>query len=86
VKKINVAQMSFKDEEKLLDVICTVSRLKHPNIVALNGYCLDKGKGLLVYDYVGNITLNDALHSKACEPLPWVHRLRIALGVAQALE
>ncbi|XP_027924636.1 protein STRUBBELIG-RECEPTOR FAMILY 2-like [Vigna unguiculata] len=86
VKKINVAQMSFKDEEKLLDVICTVSRLKHPNIVALNGYCLDKGKGLLVYDYVGNITLNDALHSKACEPLPWVHRLRIALGVAQALD
>jgi len=28
-------------------------------------------------------TLNDALHSKACEPLSWVHRLRIALGVAQ---
>jgi len=31
----NMAQMSFKEEEKLLDVICTVSRLKHPNIVAL---------------------------------------------------
>ncbi|ESW34299.1 hypothetical protein PHAVU_001G140900 [Phaseolus vulgaris] len=82
VKKIN---FSFKEEEKLLDVICTVSRLKHPNIVALNGYCLDNGKGLFVYDYVGNVTLNDALHNEACKPLSWVHRLRIALGVAQAL-
>lgn len=86
MKEINIAQMSLKEEEKLLDVICTVSRLKHPNIVALKGYCLDKGKGLLVYDYVGNVTLNDALHSEACEPVSWVHRLRIALGVAQALE
>ncbi|XP_022634764.1 protein STRUBBELIG-RECEPTOR FAMILY 2 isoform X2 [Vigna radiata var. radiata] len=86
VKEINIAQMSLKEEEKLLDVICTVSRLKHPNIVALKGYCLDKGKGLLVYDYVGNVTLNDALHSEACEPVSWVHRLRIALGVAQALD
>ncbi|KAK7378227.1 hypothetical protein VNO80_03665 [Phaseolus coccineus] len=82
VKKIN---LSFKEEEKLLDVICTVSQLKHPNIVALNGYCLDNGKGLFVYDYVGNVTLNDALHNEACKPLSWVHRLRIALGVAQAL-
>ncbi|CAJ1909322.1 unnamed protein product [Sphenostylis stenocarpa] len=86
VKKINIAGMSFREEEKLMDVICRVSRLKHPNIVALNGYCMEKGKGLFVYDYVGNVTLHDALHSEACKPLSWVHRLQIALGVAKALE
>ncbi|TKY62553.1 STRUBBELIG-RECEPTOR FAMILY 2 [Spatholobus suberectus] len=86
VKKINMAGLSFREEEKFLDVICTVSRLKHPNIVALNGYCLEHGMHLLVYDYVGNFTLNDALHSEAYKPLSWVHRLRIALGVAQALD
>ncbi|KAG5043395.1 hypothetical protein JHK87_007310 [Glycine soja] len=86
VKKINMAGMSFREEVKFLDIIGTISRLKHPNIVALNGYCLEQGKHLLVYDYVRNFTLNDALHNEAYKSLPWVHRLRIALGVAQALD
>ncbi|KAK7336629.1 hypothetical protein VNO77_17175 [Canavalia gladiata] len=86
VKNINIGGLSFMEEEKFLDVICTVSRLKHPNIVALNGYCLERGKHLLVYDYVGNLTLNNALHSETYKPLSWVHRLRIALAVAQALD
>nr|KYP70591.1 Protein STRUBBELIG-RECEPTOR FAMILY 2 [Cajanus cajan] len=86
VKKINMAGLSFREEEKFMDVICTVSRLNHPNIVALSGYCLEQGKHLLVYNYVGNFTLNDALHDEAYKPLSWLHRLRIALGVAQALD
>ncbi|KAL2320843.1 hypothetical protein Fmac_029812 [Flemingia macrophylla] len=86
VKKINMAGVSFREDEKFMDVICTVSRMKHPNIVALSGYCLEQGKHLLVYNYVGNFTLNDALHNEAYKPLSWVHRLRIALGVAQALD
>ncbi|XP_061346375.1 protein STRUBBELIG-RECEPTOR FAMILY 2-like [Gastrolobium bilobum] len=86
VKNINMAGQSFRKEEKFLDVICTASRLKHPNIVALNGYCLERGNHLLVYDYVRNLTLNDALHSETYKPLSWIHRLQIAVGVAQALD
>lgn len=86
MKSINLAGLSFREEEKFLDVICTASRLKHPNIVALNGYCLERGKHLLVYDYVRNLTLHDALHSDVYKPLSWVFRLRIAVGVAHALE
>ncbi|GAU23435.1 hypothetical protein TSUD_331330 [Trifolium subterraneum] len=86
VKIINMAGLSYREEEKFLDVICTVSKLKHPNIIQLNGYCLEHGEHLLVYDYFGNITLNDALHGGACEPLSWVQRLQIALAVAQALD
>jgi len=86
VKIINMAGLSYREEEKFLDVVCTASKLKHPNIIALNGYCFEHGEHLLVYDYFGHLTLNDALHSGACEPLSWIQRLRIALGVAQALE
>jgi interleukin-1 receptor-associated kinase 1 len=86
VKIINMAGLSYREEEKFLDVICTASKLKHPNIIQLNGYCLERGEHLLVYDYFGNLTLNDALHGGACEPLSWVQRLQIALAVAQALE
>lgn len=86
VKNIQMAGLSFSEEEKFLDVVCTASRLKHPNIVALKGYCLEHGQHLLVYDYVRNLTLDNALHSAAYKPLSWGLRLRISLGVAQALE
>ncbi|KAI5396604.1 hypothetical protein KIW84_062707 [Lathyrus oleraceus] len=86
VKNIQMAGLSFSEEEKFLDVVCTASRLKHPNIVALKGYCLEHGQHLLVYDYVRNLTLDNALHSAAYKPLSWGLRLRISLGVAQALD
>ncbi|XP_020208173.1 protein STRUBBELIG-RECEPTOR FAMILY 2 [Cajanus cajan] len=86
VKNINMAGMSFSEEEKFLDVVCTASRLKHPNIVSLKGYCLEHGQHLLVYDYVRNLTLDDALHSAAYKALSWGTRIRIALGVGQALD
>ncbi|KAK7355125.1 hypothetical protein VNO80_14370 [Phaseolus coccineus] len=86
VKNINMAGMSFSEEEKFLDVVCTASRLKHPNIVSLKGYCLEHGHHLLVFDYVRNLTLDDALHSTAYKPLSWGTRLQIALGVGQALD
>ncbi|XP_027350087.1 protein STRUBBELIG-RECEPTOR FAMILY 2-like [Abrus precatorius] len=86
VNNINMAGQYFREEENFLDVICTVSRLKHPNIVALHGYCLERGKQLLVYDYVGNLTLDDVLHSEPYKPLSWIQRLRIALEIAQALD
>ncbi|CAJ1967474.1 unnamed protein product [Sphenostylis stenocarpa] len=86
VKNINMAGKSFSEDEKFLDVVCTASRLKHPNIVSLKGYCLEHGQHLLVFDYVRNLTLDDALHSIAYKPLSWGTRLRIALGVGQALD
>ncbi|KAK7267354.1 hypothetical protein RIF29_20024 [Crotalaria pallida] len=86
VKIINMAGLSFSEEEKFLDVICTAARLKHPNIVALKGYCLEHGQHLVVYDYVRNLTLDDALHRETYKPLSWALRLRIAIGVALALD
>ncbi|KAF1860014.1 hypothetical protein Lal_00027864 [Lupinus albus] len=86
VKNISMAGLSFSEEEKFLDVICTAARLKHPNIVALKGYCLEHGQHLVVYDYVRDLTLEDAIHSKTYKPLSWGLRLRIALGVALALD
>ncbi|KAJ1409898.1 Serine-threonine/tyrosine-protein kinase, catalytic domain [Sesbania bispinosa] len=86
VKNIHMAGLSFSEEEKFLDVVSTASRLKHPNIIALKGYCLEHGQHHLVYDYVRNLTLDSALHSAAYKPLSWGLRVRIALCIAQALD
>ena len=86
VKNINMVTLTFKEEEQFLDVVWTVSRLKHPNIVPLIGYCVEHGQHLLVYNYVRNLSLDEALHSCAYKSLSWDLRLQIALGVAHALE
>ncbi|XP_004306222.1 PREDICTED: protein STRUBBELIG-RECEPTOR FAMILY 2-like [Fragaria vesca subsp. vesca] len=86
VKNMKMSGLSFHEEEKFLDLVWTLSRLKHPNIVPLLGYCVEHGQHLLVYEYVRNISLDEALHSDAYKALSWGLRLQIALGVAQALD
>lgn len=85
VKNINTASLSLLEEEQFLDVIWTAARLRHPNILRLHGYCLEHGQHLLVYRFVRNSSLDDALHCEVNRPLSWSLRLRIALGIARAL-
>ncbi|KZV53329.1 protein STRUBBELIG-receptor FAMILY 2, partial [Dorcoceras hygrometricum] len=85
VKIINMVSLSIVEEEQFLDVIRNASRLKHPNIVKLLGYCMEHGQYLLVYEYIRNLSLEDALHCITYKPLSWGLRLQISLGIAQAL-
>ena len=52
------------------------------------GYCSEHGQRLLIYEYCGNGTLQDALHSEdeMTGKLSWNARVWIALGAARALE
>lgn len=90
VKRIEVVQMELLEgEQEFLDLVSTMSDLKHPNIWILQGYCMDPGHHALLYDYARNGSLYSALFSKngdSLKPLSWKLRLRIALGVAHALE
>ncbi|KAL0555182.1 hypothetical protein IC582_009121 [Cucumis melo] len=86
VKRVDMVALSFTEEQYFLDVVCTVSRLRHPNIVSLLGYSVENGEHLLAYDYVRNLSLDDALHSVAHNPLSWSVRVQIAHGVAKALD
>ncbi|KAL4192884.1 hypothetical protein AMTRI_Chr06g196520 [Amborella trichopoda] len=88
VKKIDSSALSLQEEDNFLEAVSNMSRLRHPNITTLLGYCAEHGQHLLVYEYFGNGTLHDMLHftddnSKA---LTWNARVRIALGTARALE
>ncbi|KAG9134764.1 hypothetical protein Leryth_001065 [Lithospermum erythrorhizon] len=85
-KNLMLLKLSLTEEEQVLDAIWNLSRLRHPNIARLQGYCIENGHHILVYEYIRNLTLEDALHCVAYTPLSWGLRLRIALGVAQALD
>ncbi|KAG8094885.1 hypothetical protein GUJ93_ZPchr0012g21501 [Zizania palustris] len=88
VKKIDSASLSLYEEDNFLEVVSSISRLRHPNIVPLTGYCVEHGQRLLVYEYIGNGTLHDILHfyEETSKILTWNTRVRIALGTARALE
>ncbi|XVF87787.1 hypothetical protein PTKIN_Ptkin18bG0149000 [Pterospermum kingtungense] len=88
IKKIDNAALSLQEEDNFLEAVSNMSRLRHPNIVTLAGYCAEHGQRLLVYEYIGNGSLHDMLHfSDDCgKTLSWNARVRVALGTARALE
>ncbi|KAJ4703975.1 Kinase [Melia azedarach] len=88
VKKIDNAALSLQEEDNFLEAVSNMSRLRHPNIVTLAGYCAEHGQRLLVYEHVGNGSLHDMLHfaDNGSKNLTWNARVRVALGTARALE
>jgi len=48
--------LEFKTEIELL------SRVHHKNLVALVGFCFEKGEKMLVYEFISNGTLSEALY------------------------
>ncbi|XP_076907578.1 protein STRUBBELIG-RECEPTOR FAMILY 8-like [Bidens hawaiensis] len=88
VKKIDNSALSLQEEDDFVEAVANMSRLRHPNIVPLAGYCLEHGQRLLVYDYVANGSLQDVLHfaDDSSKTLTWNARVRVVLGTARALE
>ncbi|KAK7359817.1 hypothetical protein VNO77_01782 [Canavalia gladiata] len=88
IKKIDNSALSLQEEDNFLEAVSNMSRLRHPNIVTLAGYCAEHGQRLLVYEYIGNGNLHDMLHfaEDSSKALSWNARVRIALGTARALE
>ncbi|XP_029128277.1 probable leucine-rich repeat receptor-like protein kinase At5g49770 isoform X3 [Cajanus cajan] len=69
----------FKAEIELL------SRVHHKNLVSLVGFCFEREEQMLVYEFVQNGALKDALTGKSGIILSWTRRLKVALGAARGL-
>ncbi|MCO5596774.1 hypothetical protein L7F22_050843 [Adiantum nelumboides] len=87
IKKLDSSIQMMHDKD-FFDAIMGITRLRHSNIAELIGYCTENGHRILVYEYIGNGTLHEALHSGEGKnkKLSWNNRIKIALGAARALE
>lgn len=71
--------------------VTIIARMHHLNLVRLWGFCAEKGKRILVYEYVPNGSLDKYLFrsGRVEDPnkpiLDWGIRYRIALGVARVI-
>ncbi|CAN6453447.1 unnamed protein product [Victoria cruziana] len=88
VKKLDTVNPFLHTEDAFLKLVSSISKLYHANITKLIGYSAEHGQRILVYEYCGNGTLHDALHStdRDDKVLSWKSRVKLALGAAQALE
>ncbi|XP_051128894.1 probable LRR receptor-like serine/threonine-protein kinase RFK1 [Andrographis paniculata] len=87
---IAVKQLSSKSRQgnrEFLNEIGMISCLQHPNLVKLHGCCIEGDQLLLVYEYMENNSLANALFgSKESQLiLDWPTRFRICLGIAKGL-
>ncbi|KAL7166119.1 hypothetical protein ACSBR2_036906 [Camellia fascicularis] len=82
VKKINAT--SKQGEKEYLAEICTISRLRHKNLLQLQGWCHDHDQLLLVYEYMPNGSL-DYFIGKDNTFLDWATRYKVLMGLASTL-
>ncbi|CAK9165665.1 unnamed protein product [Ilex paraguariensis] len=83
VKQLSVA--SNQGKSQFVAEIATISAVQHRNLVKLHGCCIEGEKRLLVYEYLENKSLDQALFGNRCLELDWTTRFDICLGVARGL-
>lgn len=70
--------------EWLAEVIF-LGQLRHAHLVKLIGYCCEDEHRLLVYEFMARGNLENQLFRRCSVSLPWLTRIKIAVGAARGL-
>ncbi|KAK4804839.1 hypothetical protein SAY86_004656 [Trapa natans] len=81
VKQLSLTSRQGKNQ--FVTEIATISAVQHRNLVKLYGCCIEKQ--LLVYEYLENNSLDQALYGRRRLNLEWPTRYAICLGIARGL-
>ncbi|KAK4429867.1 putative serine/threonine-protein kinase PBL28 [Sesamum alatum] len=86
IKKMELPPFKEAEGEREFRVeVDILSRLDHPNLVNLIGYCADAKQRFLVYEYMHKGNLQDHLNGMGEVKMDWPLRLKVALGAARGL-
>ncbi|RWR88650.1 Protein kinase domain-containing protein [Cinnamomum micranthum f. kanehirae] len=83
VKQLSVA--SHQGKSQFVAEIAIISAVQQRNLVKLYGCCIEGDERLLVYEYLENKSLDQALFGKSNLLLNWATRFDICLGTARGL-
>ncbi|KAJ4838361.1 hypothetical protein Tsubulata_041371 [Turnera subulata] len=83
VKKLSLS--SHQGKKQFITEISTILAVQHRNLVKLYGCCIEGDNRLLVYEYLENKSLDQALFGEKSLNLDWPTRYDICLGVARGL-
>ncbi|MQL92436.1 hypothetical protein Taro_025052 [Colocasia esculenta] len=80
---------SGQGKSEFLAELSIIARLRHKNLVQLQGWCAEKDELLLVYEYMPNGSLDKALYEGhdwgTVSTLRWPCRYNVATGIASVL-
>lgn len=71
------------DKRRVHKEIKAISKIRHPNLVPIRGWCFDHQETIVVYDYIQNGSLDKWLFGIGV--LPWTRRFRVVKDVAESL-
>ncbi|KAM0005116.1 putative protein kinase RLK-Pelle-DLSV family [Helianthus debilis subsp. tardiflorus] len=82
-----LSSYSRQGNREFLNEIGVISCLQHPNLVKLHGCCIEEDQLLLVYEYMENNNLANALFdgNESELKLDWPTRFKICVGIAEGL-
>ncbi|KAI7730071.1 hypothetical protein M8C21_004636, partial [Ambrosia artemisiifolia] len=82
-----LSSYSRQGNREFLNEIGVISCLQHPNLVKLHGCCIEEDQLLLVYEYLENNSLANALFewNQSQLILDWPTRFKICVGIAEGL-
>jgi len=84
VKQLSVGSKQGNDE--FLNEVVLITSVQHRNLVKLQGCCLKGDERILVYEFLPNKSLHQALFDEEqVLQLDWLTRMKIILGTAQGL-
>ncbi|KAL8550938.1 hypothetical protein ACS0TY_000132 [Phlomoides rotata] len=84
---VKLLKKSGENGQDFMNEISTIGRIHHVNIVKLVGYCAERSKRALVFDYMPNGSLDKYLYSREnTNSLSWERKHEIAIGVARGIE
>ncbi|CAL9777761.1 unnamed protein product [Musa acuminata subsp. burmannicoides] len=86
IKKLSTANI-VQHQEDFDREVQRLGKVRHPNLMQLEGYYWTPELQLLISDYAHHGSLHSRLHKRteSTPPLPWRDRFKIALGTAKGL-
>ncbi|XP_059451575.1 PR5-like receptor kinase [Corylus avellana] len=87
---VKVLNKSKGNGEEFINEVASISRTSHVNIVTLLGYCYERTKRALIYEFMPNGSLDKFIYDKG-SPITNCHldsktMFQIAVGIARGLE
>lgn len=86
--EVAVKQLSAKSQQgndEFLNEVTLITSVQHRNLVKLRGCCLKGKERLLVYEYLENKSLHQAMFDKPRMQMDWQTRMKIIDGMARGL-
>ncbi|XP_068653107.1 probable receptor-like serine/threonine-protein kinase At5g57670 isoform X2 [Aristolochia californica] len=84
VKRLAKASTEERKEKEFLTELGTIGHVRHPNVSALLGCCIDNGLHL-IFEFSLRGSVSSVLHDDNSPPIDWKIRYKIAMGSARGL-